>query len=114
MSKAKRLSSPGGSVIKNRPTNAHTGRGFAPWSREIPHAEEQLSLCTTTTEPVLWSLEAIITEPMRPNYWSPSAPEPVLPQEKPLQGEAHALQPESSPCTPQPHSNEDPNEDSQN
>ena len=26
---------------------------FNPWSRKIPHALEQLSLCTTTTEPVL-------------------------------------------------------------
>jgi len=27
--------------------------GFNPWSREIPHAMEQLSPCTTTVEPVL-------------------------------------------------------------
>ena len=27
------------------------GHGFEPWSRKIPHAAEQLSLCATTTEP---------------------------------------------------------------
>ena len=26
---------------------------FDPWSLKIPHAEEQLSLCATITEPVL-------------------------------------------------------------
>ena len=42
----------GGTVVKSPPANA--GRhGFKPWSRKIPHAAEQLSLCTTTTEPVL-------------------------------------------------------------
>ena len=29
------------------------GHGFEPWSGKIPHAVEQLSPCTTTTEPVL-------------------------------------------------------------
>ena len=28
------------------------GHRFEPWSRKIPHATEQLSLCATTTEPV--------------------------------------------------------------
>ena len=32
------------------------GHGFEPWSGKIPHATEQLSPCTTTTEPVLYSL----------------------------------------------------------
>ena len=31
---------------------------FPPWFRKVQHAEEQLSLCTTTIEPVLWSLGA--------------------------------------------------------
>ena len=31
------------------------GHGFNPWSREIPHAVEQPSLCTAITEPVLCS-----------------------------------------------------------
>ena len=29
------------------------GHGFEPWSGKIPHAAEQLSPCTTTTEPAL-------------------------------------------------------------
>ena len=31
------------------------GHGFDTWSGKIPHAAEQLSPCTTTTEPALWS-----------------------------------------------------------
>ena len=41
---------PGGSAVKILPANAGD-----PWSRRIPHATGQLSPCTTTTEPVLWS-----------------------------------------------------------
>ena len=36
--------------------------GFHPWSRKIPHATEQLSLCATTTEPVPWSPSVATTE----------------------------------------------------
>ena len=43
---------PGGAVVKNPPANAR-GHGVEPWSGKIPHAAEQLSPCTTTTEPVL-------------------------------------------------------------
>ena len=46
---------PGDSVIENLPAKAgdkNQGR-INPWSGNIPHAAEQLSLCTTTTEPVL-------------------------------------------------------------
>ena len=32
------------------------GHGFNPWSRDIPHTADQLSLCVLTTEPKLWSL----------------------------------------------------------
>ena len=42
---------PGGAVLKNLPANA--GDRFEPWSGKIPHAVEQLSPCTTTTEPAL-------------------------------------------------------------
>ena len=38
------------------------GHGFDPWSGKTPHAEEQLSLCTTTTEPGLQSPGAATTE----------------------------------------------------
>ena len=39
---------------------------FDPWSRKIPHAVEQLSPWATTTEPVLWSPEAVTTEACMP------------------------------------------------
>ena len=40
---------PGGAVDKNPPAIQGTWR-FKPFSRKIPHASEQLSPCTTTTE----------------------------------------------------------------
>ena len=40
----------GGAVVKNLPASAG-GHGFKPWSGKIPRAAEQLSPCTTTTEP---------------------------------------------------------------
>ena len=46
------LGFPGGTVVKNPPANSR-GHRFKPWSGKIPHAAEQLSLCATTTEPVL-------------------------------------------------------------
>ena len=84
------------------------GHGFEPWSGKIPHATEQLSLCATTTEPVLWSPWATTTEAREPqllksmshNYWSPWAttteacsPRARAPQqEKPPRREALAPQ----------------------
>ena len=41
---------------------------FNPWFGKIPHVAEQLSPCATTTEPVLWGLEAATIEPMCHNY----------------------------------------------
>ena len=43
---------PGGAVVKNPPANAGENK-LVSWSGKIPHATEQLSPCTTTTEPVL-------------------------------------------------------------
>ena len=43
---------PGGPVVKNVPCNARDTSLIAE-VRKILHATEQLSLCTTTTEPVL-------------------------------------------------------------
>ena len=40
----------------------YRGHEFDPWSRKVPHAAEQLSLCATTIQPVLWSLGAATTE----------------------------------------------------
>ena len=36
-------------MIKHPPASAEDG--FDPWSGKIAHAAEQLSLCSTTTEP---------------------------------------------------------------
>ena len=44
---------------------------FNPWSGRIPHAEEQLSPCITTMEPVFYSPGAAATEPKGHNSWSP-------------------------------------------
>ena len=49
------------------------GQEFYPWSRKIPHAMEQLSLCTTTAEPI------------HPRACAPQ-------QDKPLQWETHVPQ----------------------
>ena len=37
---------------------------FDPWSGKIPHALEQLSLCTTANKPALQSLRATTTKPV--------------------------------------------------
>ena len=51
---------PGGTVVKNLSAECR-GHGFEPWSGNIPHAVEQLSLCATTTR-------ATTTEPTCCNY----------------------------------------------
>ena len=43
------LGFPGGAVVESPPTSVGN-MGFEPWSGKIPHAAEQLSWCTTTTE----------------------------------------------------------------
>ena len=45
--------------------------GFDPWSGKTPYVLEQLSLCPTTIEPVLWSQGTATTEPMRPRSHAP-------------------------------------------
>ena len=54
----------------------------------------QLSLCATTTEPALQSPWIAATEAHAPRVCGPQ-------QEKPVEWEAHALQLESSPHSPQ-------------
>ena len=58
---------PGGSVVES--TRQCRRHGFDPSSGKILHTSEQLSLCTVTTEPVLWSLGPAATEAQEP--WSP-------------------------------------------
>ena len=50
---------PASPVVKNPPARR---LGFNPWSKTIPHTAEQLSPCTPSTEPALWSLQATSTE----------------------------------------------------
>ena len=65
-----------------------------PWSRKIPHAPEQLTLCTAAIEPVLWSWRAALLKPTCPRAG-------VLQQEKSRQREACSLQLESRIWSPQ-------------
>ena len=76
-------------------------RGFHPWTRKIPHASEQLNLCTATIKSVLKNPRVAITEPTCHNYRNPCALESVLCNEKPLQWEACAPHLESSPYSRQ-------------
>ena len=75
---------PGG-LVAGSPTCQGRGHRFDPFSRKIPHAEEQLSLCAKTTEPEARVPRACALQP-----------------ETPPQEEAHAPQPERSPCSLQP------------
>ena len=59
------------------------GHRLESWSGKIPHAREQLSPCTTTTEPALWSPGATTTEVRTPRTRAPQ-------KEKPPWWEAHA------------------------
>ena len=49
--------------------------GFDPWFRKMPHASEQLSLSTPTTEPVPWSPGTATTEAQAPGSPCSSARE---------------------------------------
>ena len=51
---------------------------FDAWSGKIPHAEEQLSLCATTSEPVLYIWEPQLLKPACPRACA-------LQEKKPLQ-----------------------------
>ena len=44
---------PGGWLSGGKSARQCRRHGFDPWSRKMPHVMEQLSLCATTTEPVL-------------------------------------------------------------
>ena len=70
-----------GPVVKSLPCNG--GDRVQSLVGEDPTCDEELSPCTTITEPVLQSLGT--TEPMCCHYRSPGPLEPVLRNEKPLQ-----------------------------
>ena len=42
---------PGSSMVRSLSARAGN-KGFSPWSKKVPHATEQLSLCSATTEPI--------------------------------------------------------------
>ena len=54
---------PGGSGVRKLPANIGD---FDPWSRNIPHAEEELNMGATTLESVLWSPWAKTPEAHKP------------------------------------------------
>ena len=74
------------------------GHGFEPWSGRIPHAAEQLGLCTTAAEPVLWSPRATAAEARAPGAHAPQQERP------PRRGVAPTCCNWRNPA----HSNEDP------
>ena len=51
--KTKTWGFPGGSVVKNPAVNSRDTDLIDPCSGKIPYSSEQLSPCSTTTEPVL-------------------------------------------------------------
>ena len=51
---------------------------FNPWSRRIQRAAEELSPCTTTIEPVRYSLGCTAAEPTLCHYCSLGAPDPTF------------------------------------
>ena len=55
------LSFPAGSVVKNPPASA--GDGFDARSGKILHSVKHLILCSTTIEPMFYSLVATTAEP---------------------------------------------------
>ena len=59
------------------------GYGFDPWSGKTPRATEQLSPCTTTTEPVLESMQAANNWAHMLQLLKPEYLEPVVRNEKP-------------------------------
>ena len=72
-------------------------QGFNPWSGKIAHAAEQLSPCTTTTEPVSRAQELQLLSPRAATAETHEPSACAQQQEKPLQWET---QPESSPHSP--------------
>ena len=76
------------------PAHQCKGHGPDPCSGRFHMHVGQLNQCATTTEPVPWSLWAAASEAHMPRA-------SALQQKKSLQGEAGALQLESSPHLPQ-------------
>ena len=54
----------GGPVVRNSPVNAGERR-FDSWARRIPHATEQLSVLSITTEPTCSRVHALQEKPLQ-------------------------------------------------
>ena len=77
------LDLPGSPVVKNLPGNAgYTGLIPGLGMSSIPHAMEQLSLCTTAAESKLQSLRAITTEARAPKACAPQQEKPCTAAKK--------------------------------
>ena len=59
----KKTDCPGGTVDRNLPARAGDTDGLYPWSGKVPRAAGQLSQCTPTSEPVLYSPRDTTAEP---------------------------------------------------
>ena len=102
---------PGGPVVKNLLGEAGETGSIPDLARFHMLQGLELSLCTTTTEPVLLSPRTAATEPTGLNYRSPHALQPVLRNKRSHYSEKPSLQLENSPHSPQlkksPLSNKD-------
>ena len=77
---------------------------FNPWSRKIPHAEEQLNPCIPTTEPVLKSPGAATAGARAPKFCSTT-------REATLMRSPHSIAGNSSPARQNQRKPENNNED---
>ena len=83
-------------MVENLPTNAGD-TGSSPGPGEIPHAAEQLGLCTTTTEPALYSPWSAIREAAAMTSLHTAAKSPRSPQleKNPTRSNQDQMQPAS-------------------
>ena len=77
-------------MVKNLPANAGRHR-FDPWSSKISHAVEELSLGTTTTEPVLQNKQSHRSE--NPKHQNQRAALSCRSWRKPANSNEHLAQP---------------------
>ena len=66
---------PGGSVVKNPPSNAGDMGSTPGWGTRIPHAMEQLSPCTTTTELACLDKRARVLQTTEPTHSGAHVPQ---------------------------------------
>ena len=92
-------------MVKNPPANAGDTGSIRDPGRWMPHVEEQLSPCTVTVEPVLWSPGAETAEACAPKSSCSTAREATVLRH------AHTASREKPPLSAvreKPESNKDP------